>query len=581
MTAKVHRNNHAMEDMTMTTNKTANRNMRKSRTAITAGLLLLLLASMGLCGCRSTGISDDSNSTTESDTGDIPADVGSFFLDLSGTNYETEEKHVECFFSDQSVNTVKEAIFGDNISWRGSGYGVWDDSAKQLNQKLVDAIVKAGVRSLRYPGGCEGDYFHWNESIGVDRVPQIDPFSSEYPTYDAANGSRYMPDFGFDEFMQLCDAANIPAVIQLNAGTGTPEEAADLVKYCIEKNYNVSSFCIGNEVNMKDEHIEDLSVTKTPKQYIDFFDKTYAALGDMADRVEMGIIALPASHGLNFIRSWDKKVISALCDKIDFIDFHFGYSPYFTSADDNIEDIYRCYLASYAYVEQMIATAKDEITQYGGANADNISIQITEYGPMGTYYNSVVGSIFLASELEVFLAEPRITSANHLPMINHPAAANLVGYFRDGENEYFWDNVCTYVFRWYEEQCGRAVLDGTVEASVFSSGKIGLIPAISDAKSANCTVYYDAETGEGSFFLTNRSMTSNQRFDVTLPFPQVRITSVAELYDPDPSAYNYYTSPDRVVPTTYETAEDSVSEGTVSLITKPISLVRVDFKVEN
>ncbi|MBQ7011833.1 MAG: hypothetical protein IJN63_09020 [Clostridia bacterium] len=94
----------------------------------------------------------------------------------------------------------------------------------------------------------------------------------------------------------------------------------------------------------------------------------------------------------------------------------------------------------------VIEREKENIASYTDRE-DEIKIQITEYGPMGTYYNGTVGAVFLASLLQVMANEPMISSANHLPMLNHPAAANLIGYDPQGLTEYYWDNVCTYVFR--------------------------------------------------------------------------------------------------------------------------------------
>ena len=71
------------------------------------------------------------------------------------------------------------------------------------------------------------------------------------------------------------------------------------------------------------------------------------------------------------------------------------------------------------------------------------------------------------------LAEPKITAANHLPMINHYDAPNLLGSLLDlsvtGEEAY-WDNIQTHVFRMYSAQSGRQVLDTQVEAPGMAVG---------------------------------------------------------------------------------------------------------------
>ena len=236
-------------------------------------------------------------------------------------------------------------------------------------------------------------------------------------------------------------------------------------------------------------------------------------------------------------------------------------------------------MAASDYIGRLIGETKDEILKYGGENAENISIQITEYGPMGTYYNGTVGSVFLAALLQEMLAEPMISSANHLPMLNHPYAANLVGYYNINGTEYFWDNICTYVFRWYAEQIGREVLNVDVDCSSFSAKKVGLIPFVSNAASAAAAVYLEPDKSAGTLFLINKSTTQNQCFDVTLPFESITVESVTELYANDPTAANTWDNPYKVMPKSYRVDSSALRSGTVSAVTKPISVLKIDFKV--
>lgn len=500
-----------------------------------------------------------------------------FILDVSGSSYETNAKHTTVKVGSDSVNTVKKELFGDNISWRGEGYGIYNKDTDSFNAKLVEMIKKAGITTLRYPGGIEGDYFRWKETIGADRIPQIDPFSKDYPTYASVNGVKYYPYFGWEEFMRLCEATETEAVVQLNAGTGTPKEAADLVKWCIDNRYPVSSYAIGNEVNFAEERVAGVRSTKTIEEYIAFANEVYAELGDLADKIELGILGLPYGHALCRDAAWDRTVLKALGDKIDFIDCHLAYAPYFTSPSDNDTDIYKSYMASSTYIRTMIEREKENISTYT-SRSDEIKIQITEYGPMGTYYNGTVGAVFLASLLQVMANEPMISSANHLPMINHPAAANLVGYDPRNVREYYWDNVCTYIFRWYSEQAGRGVLSIDADIPTFSAKAIGLIPNVVKADMSNTAVYYDKSTMTGTVFAINQSVDKNMVFDIDLPFGSIKITGISELYSSNPKKANSGTNPYGTVPRNIS-PKDEVYSGTVIITSKPISVVRIDFEV--
>ncbi len=499
-----------------------------------------------------------------------------FVLDIGG-NYEKHTEKAVYTFYDEAVNTVKKEIFGDNLAWRGNGYGVYDPQTKSFNEKLVEAIKNSGVTNIRYPGGIEGDYFIWHETIGNSRKAQIDPFSDSYPTNAPKSGVKYYPFFGFDEFFELCRLAEVEPVVQLNAGTGSAKDAAGLVKYCIEKGIDVSSFAIGNEVHFKAEPVDGVRSTKTAEEYIAFANEVYSELGSLADEIELGVVGIPAAHALCRDAAWDKKILTALGSKIDFVDYHIGYAPLYTLEGDKDEDIFKAYMAAPTYIKTLIRAIKGEIKTYAKENAENISIQITEYGPMGTHYWGTIGSTFLASFIQIMLEEPMISSANHLPLLNHPYAPNLVGYMKSGNTENYWDNLSTYIFRWYSAQVGRDVLKKEADVPTFKSKKIGIVPAQSRAESASCAVYTD-ENGTGSLFIINQCTDENLEFSVKLPYERIRITAITELYNEDFTVANTVKVQNLISPKQYET-DDTVYSGTLTVTAKPVSVLRIDFEV--
>ena len=500
-------------------------------------------------------------------------------LALGWENAQSSAEVISVTANMQAANTVQSGIFGANVSWRGDGYGQWDVENDCPDATLLQMLKDSGVTHLRYPGGIEGDYFHWQESVGENRIAQIDPFSSSYPTYATYDGERYVASFGPDEFLELCQAAGDGVTIQLNAGNGTAAEAAEWVRYYQQKNADVWSFCVGNEVCMAEERVDGITVTCTPQEYVDFYNAVYTELGDAVNSFELGCIGITPSHPLCKYRNWDATVLTQLADKIDFIDVHIGYSPYFTD-DETDEEIVKCLLASADYVRLLLDEEIGSIQSCAGEYADNISIQITEWGPIGGHAASVAGSVYMASFLETVLAEPKVSSACYLPLINHPRAANLLGAQIDpsvtGEKVY-WDNCNSIVFRWYAEQVGRQVLSADITGGdTFDSVSVGLIPALTDVRVGSASVYYDPETKEGSIFLINKSFDENVTFSVEVPCTNITVTAVTELWNENPVAENNYIHPNTVWPSSYE-AGQTASYGYIQVETKPVSVVRIDF----
>lgn len=533
----------------------------------------VLSAALLLGGC--TAAEPDETEETEAPTVTVK-------LSLGYEEAATSTNAVIVTVLAESVNTVQAGIFGANVSWRGNGYGQWDSETNAPDAALLEQLKKSGVTHLRYPGGIEGDYFHWYESVGENRVPQIDPFSKDYPTYDSYDGESYIAAFGPDEFLELCRSAEAGVTIQLNAGNGTAEEAADWVRYYLEKGADVWSFCVGNEVCMAEERVDGISVTCTPQEYVDFYNAVYAELGDVVEDLEFGCIGITPSHPLCKYRNWDATILYNLADKIDFIDVHIGYTPYFTSGETQ-EDIVKCLMASSVWVRQMLDEEISLIEQHAGDNADNIRIQITEWGPIGGYSASVAGSVYMASFLNAVIAEPKVSSACYLPLINHYNAANLLGSLVDTSvigKKVYWDNTNTYILRWYSEQAGRTVLNTQVSGGdTFDSVSVGLVPAIENVGVGEASVYYNETTGKGTIFLINKSYDENVTFSLELPFENLVVDAITEMWNKSCIAGNNYANPNMVTPNTYE-AGQTVTNGKLEVETKPISVLKIDFSAE-
>jgi len=115
--------------------------------------------------------------------------------------------------------TVDARLFGLNAA-------VWDD---QFNTATTVSLLSAnGTRLMRFPGGSLSDEYHWRTNTTLNN------------TWTWATN--------FDAFATVALALNAQAVITANYGTGTPQEAADWVRYAnITKNHGFKYWEIGNE----------------------------------------------------------------------------------------------------------------------------------------------------------------------------------------------------------------------------------------------------------------------------------------------------------------------------------------------
>lgn len=105
-----------------------------------------------------------------------------------------------------------------------------------------DAVAMAKamhVTELRL-GGNFSSYYHWRDGIG--------PLDKRVTTKNIAWGIPEYNKFGTDEFLQLCDLIGATPQFDLNMGSGTPQEAADWVRYIRAHHAGPVIYELGNEL---------------------------------------------------------------------------------------------------------------------------------------------------------------------------------------------------------------------------------------------------------------------------------------------------------------------------------------------
>lgn len=102
------------------------------------------------------------------------------------------------------------------------------------------ALAKAmHVTELRF-GGNFSSYYHWRDGIGPeDKRLTMENIAWGIPEYN---------NFGTDEFLQFCDLIGAIPQFNLNMGSGSPEEAADWVRYIKAHHKGRVLYEIGNEL---------------------------------------------------------------------------------------------------------------------------------------------------------------------------------------------------------------------------------------------------------------------------------------------------------------------------------------------
>lgn len=259
---------------------------------------------------------------------------------------------------DATVTVDARAGLG-TIPGTGNGINaaVWDS---HMNDPAVAALMReANIGTVRYPGGSYGDIYHWRDNT--------------------APGGFVAPGTDFDAFMGTVRAAGAQPIIIANYGSGTPQEAADWVRYAnVTKGYGATYWEIGNELYgngfygsawENDEHA-DKSPTAYARNVLDYA----AAMKAVDPSVKIGaVLTMPGNWPDGAVNSgdpgdWNHTVLSIVAGSIDFVSVH--WYPNGSSAADT--------LTKPGLVADSLYQLRRQLEQYAGDRAGDIGIALTE-----------------------------------------------------------------------------------------------------------------------------------------------------------------------------------------------------------
>lgn len=130
------------------------------------------------------------------------------------------------------LSSLSSGIYGQFIEHLGKCIygGIWvGPNSKTANVKgfrldVLEAVKGIKPPLVRWPGGNFASSYHWEEGIGPrERRPRV---------FDPAWGAEEPNEFGTCEYIEWVRMVGAEPFIVVNAGNGTPEEAARWVEFC-------------------------------------------------------------------------------------------------------------------------------------------------------------------------------------------------------------------------------------------------------------------------------------------------------------------------------------------------------------
>jgi alpha-N-arabinofuranosidase len=139
----------------------------------------------------------------------------------------------------EAQHVISPNIYGHFTEHLGGAIydGVWVGRNSKIpnidgiRKQFIDDMKSLGAPSIRWPGGCFADGYHWRDGIG-----KIEKRGRTYNTW--ANSAPPGVDqtesneFGTHEFMRMCGLIGAEPYLSANLASGSPQEFHDWVSYC-------------------------------------------------------------------------------------------------------------------------------------------------------------------------------------------------------------------------------------------------------------------------------------------------------------------------------------------------------------
>lgn len=472
-----------------------------------------------------------------------------------------------------------------------------DDHVEHADPDVIKLLSDADLPMLRWPGGNFASGYHWRDGVGplADRPTRPNP---------AWGGLEYNL-FGTNEFLAVCEEVGCDPVICVNAGDGTPQEAARWVEYCngdpVESKmgalraehghpepYNVRHWEIGNELY---GHWQ--VQWTTPDGYVDRFDQFRSEMVAADPSIEI----LACGNRRAYDGDWNKTVIQETARSADYLTDHVLVGGTVDDDTDPTEHLhavlgfadqlgaeYRTVreqlLSAGTCIPQIAITELQLHTRMSGDNTKSWSLpaawRFSRRLPRSSMFpgsHSITEALFDAT-----IAFESIRLGGIGAMVTHSATVNHGGGLQK-QKERVWPDPCYYGQSMTRALSGRRPVAINCECETFSTGdSFGQIEQVDDVPVLDVIAAISEDRGSLIVMIVHRSP-AGEPMEVTLDigsFADACDGERVELTADDPTAENTATDSEKVVPTT---SACSITAGTGTVTIPPLSLTKLTFEI--
>lgn len=428
---------------------------------------------------------------------------------------------------------------------------------------VVRFMREAKLPLLRFPGGNFVSAYRWEDGVGpVDDRPVL-----PNPAWPEVEWNHV----GTDEWLRLCELVGCEPLICVNAGDGSPEEAAAWVEYCNgdastpmgalraangrREPYRVRLWEVGNEIYGEWQHGHTDAAGYAARYPV------FARAMKEADPT----IELIANGDTE---AWNRTVVFGSDEPIRSLSHHCLYAGY--SGEEDPDRVYLEHMAftpAYARMWQELAQPMRE------AGVKPL-IAVTEQQVFTNKRNLPNNQTLTEALWTASIINEAIRSDGLVEMITHSALINHGGGMAKVREVVYGQPVWWTTHLYGSTPESLVWIEADVESPVFSVEPYRL-RTVESAPYLDAVVLHDPANGDYWLFLVNRHPTQAIVVDINLPVGSARTVEKATLTGDSFMAANDWRQPDKVSPS-FESIAVQSKDGTLGTWELPAcSLVRL------
>ena len=431
------------------------------------------------------------------------------------------------------------------------------DHADGVDPDVLRLSQDLKIELLRWPGGNFVSGYRWRDGIGPreGRPTRPNPAWAGLETHH----------FGTDEYMRFCAAIGAKPMICVNAGDGTPEEAADWVEYCNgapntrmgrlrarngrRAPYNVRVWEIGNEL-YGDWQIGHTDPAGNAQRYLRF-RKAMLARDPSIEIIATGRGDEYKGDGLAQVNRWNEILLRTAATGTalpDLISVHPLVPLPANLSNFTYEQVFESAMAHPTWWSQSFLPALRRQTQIASAKS-KVSVAVTEWGlivggPQWLRYpnhDEQSGAIYAALFYNAMLRAADFVRIGNVTALMHGGGIKR-------PNQYAYVDPMYYVEKMYGVARPKRLLPVAVEGPGLDVPQRGLLPEVQDVPLLDVIA---AESGrERLLFIVNRDLKNARQAEITLPQSADRIKG--ERLAAPSKARNTLSKPNAVRPEPFE-----------------------------